>query len=683
MIDLLESVFASDGFMPHGHCYLWNSKLVLLHLISDGLIALAYTSIPITLLYVVRRRKDVPFSWMFSLFGLFIISCGATHYMEIWTVWNPTYWLAGWIKALTAVSSLGTAVLLVRLVPEALELPSPDELLKAKESLEVAVAERTAELRRANEQLQVELLERKRAEEGLRASQVNLAAAQRVAHIGSWELALTNLENPNENPLYWSDEMFRIFGYAPGQVEASRETFFRAVHPNDRQPVATAVAESIKQRKQYSIEHRILLPDGTERIVFEQADILCDEKTGQALKMVGVTQDITERRALAEQLRQSQRMEAIGRLAGGVAHDFNNLLTAIIGHSELLLSRLTSRDPMCEELKEIATAGQRAAALTAQLLAFSRKQVLMPQVLDLNVLVADNGKMLRRLIGEDIELVTRLESGLGLALVDPGQMGQVIMNLAVNARDAMPKGGKLTIETANVELDEAYARKHVAVTPGRYVMLAVSDTGVGMDAQTQSRLFEPFFTTKEQGQGTGLGLSTVYGIVKQSGGNIWVYSELGQGSVFKIYLPRVEEIADRSEEIKSVSSQELRGTETILLVEDEEAVRNLVRSILERGGYSVLQASNGMEAMELVSRHTGRVHLLLTDVVVPKMSGRELAERVTASRPETRVLYMSGYTDNAIVHHGVLDAGLAFLQKPFRPEALLSKVREVLDASKS
>lgn len=341
----------------------------------------------------------------------------------------------------------------------------------------MAVAQRTSELRKANEQLQSELLERKRTEERLQTIQANLAAAQRVAHLGSWELALINLEDLNQDPLYWSDELFRIFGYEPGQIEVTNEAFFQAVRPDDREAIAMAVASAIKDGKPYAIEHRIVLPDGSQRVVLEQADILYDEASGKPLKMVGVTHDITERRALEEQLRQSQRMEAIGRLAGGVAHDFNNLLTAIIGHSEFLLYQLTSQDPMWEELKQINTAGQRAATLTAQLLAFSRKQMLMPRVLDLNELVTNNSKMLRGLIGEDIELVTRLGSELGRVRVDPGQMEQVIMNLAVNARDAMPRRGKLTIETANVELDEAYARNHVAVRPGRYIMLAVSDTG--------------------------------------------------------------------------------------------------------------------------------------------------------------------------------------------------------------
>jgi nitrogen-specific signal transduction histidine kinase/CheY-like chemotaxis protein len=399
--------------------------------------------------------------------------------------------------------------------------------------------------------------------------------------------------------------------------------------------------------------------------------------------MVGVAQDITERRTLEQQLRQSQRMEAIGRLAGGVAHDFNNLLTVIIGNTELLLKQVARGEPMWEDLKEISTASQRAATLTAQLLAFSRKQVLTPRILHLNTLVTDSSTMLRRLIGEDVELVTRLGVDLNLVRVDPGQMVQVIMNLAINARDAMPTGGKLTIETANAELDEAYARRHVAMVPGRYVMLAVSDTGVGMDATTQSRIFEPFFTTKELGKGTGLGLSTVYGIVKQSGGNIWVYSEPGQGTVFKIYLPRADETTDSKESSGRVSGQDLGGTETVLLVEDEDVVRNLVRSILERHGYAVLGAADGTEAMRLLARHLGRVDLLLTDVVIPQMSGPELAEQVVASHPEVGLLYMSGYTDNAIVHHGVLDAGLAFIQKPFTPEALLRKVREVLDSSKS
>jgi CheY-like chemotaxis protein len=332
------------------------------------------------------------------------------------------------------------------------------------------------------------------------------------------------------------------------------------------------------------------------------------------------------------------------------------------------------------EVEEIKKAAHRAAALTHQLLAFSRQQVLAPQILDLNLLVADVEKMLRRLIGEDIELRTALARDLGAVQADPGQLQQVIMNLAVNARDAMPQGGKLTIETADAELDETYAQEHVPTQAGRYVMLAVTDTGIGMDAAIKAHVFEPFFTTKEKGKGTGLGLATVYGIVKQSGGYIWVYSEPGHGTTFKIYLPRVEG-APRPTAPKPAAPESLRGSETVLLVEDEAAVRNLTRRVLEGYGYTMLTTENGYEALRVAQERQGPIHLLLTDVVMPKMGGRELAERLTPARPEMKVLYLSGYTDDAIVHHGVLEPGIAFLQKPFTPQVLGRKVREVLDES--
>jgi PAS domain S-box-containing protein len=388
-----------------------------------------------------------------------------------------------------------------------------------------------------------------------------------------------------------------------------------------------------------------------------------------------------ERAALQEQLRQSQKMEAVGQLAGGVAHDFNNLLTVIHGYSELILSEIDGKDRFFQDVHEIKAASERAASLTRQLLAFSRKQVLQPKVLDLNSLVLNIEKMLRRMIGEDIELATLLTNDLGRIKADPGQVEQVILNLAVNARDAMPKGGKLTIETTNVELDENYARSHVGVFPGRYVKLSVSDAGIGMPPEIRAKIFEPFFTTKESGKGTGLGLSTVYGIVKQSGGNIWVYSEPGQGTTFKIYLPVIEEGATDSFSATFVSSQPFQGSETVLLVEDEKAVRMLASTILRKSGYKVLEAANGEEALRIVHGQPPRsIQLMLTDVVMPGLSGRQLAGRVASLQPTTKILYMSGYTDNAIVHHGVLDPGTAYIEKPFTPETLASKVREVLDS---
>jgi len=401
---------------------------------------------------------------------------------------------------------------------------------------------------------------------------------------------------------------------------------------------------------------------------------------GEPEYLLGISEDITERKKLEAQFQQAQKMEAVGRLAGGVAHDFNNLLMTIMGNADLMLMGLAEDDPFREKLEQIGQNGKRAARLTRQLLAFSRKQILQPVALDLNELIKGFVKMLERLIGEDVELETVLVSGLRLVKADPGQVEQIIMNLVINARDAMPGGGKVIIETANADLDEDYVRAHdVSLQPGPYVMLAVSDTGTGMDEETRSNIFEPFFTTKEVGKGTGLGLSTVYGIVKQSGGYIWVYSEPGQGTTFKIYLPAVVgETVQRKKE--QPPADDLTGSETILVVEDDDALRNLGREILERQGYRVLDAGNGIEALRISEAHRGQIHLMITDVVMPKMGGKKVADRSQPLYPQMKVIYMSGYTDNSIAHHGILAPGLNFLQKPFSPEVLARKVREVLDA---
>ncbi|HTD23044.1 MAG TPA: ATP-binding protein [Terriglobales bacterium] len=392
----------------------------------------------------------------------------------------------------------------------------------------------------------------------------------------------------------------------------------------------------------------------------------------------GTVVDITERHRLEEMLRQSQKMEAVGRLAGGIAHDFNNLLTVIMGYGGSLRDRLKHDDEAREQAKRIAQAADKAAALTRQLLAFSRMQLLEARVINLNNLVVNLEKMLHRLIGEDIELITRTTLGLRRVKADPGQIEQVVMNLVVNARDAMPEGGTMTLETANVDLDENYAATHAGVIPGAYVMLAVSDTGTGMSAETQAQIFDPFFTTKEMGRGTGLGLSTVYGIVKQSEGHIWVYSEVGHGSTFKIYLPQTHEADEPASGEHPVVST-TRGSETVLLVEDDIQVRDLTRTILTACGYVVLAPADAQTALAMVEQHAMQIRLLLTDVIMPGINGRELARQLVGRNPEIKVLYMSGYTENTIGQHGVLEPGTYFLQKPFTPPALTNKVREILD----
>ena len=412
---------------------------------------------------------------------------------------------------------------------------------------------------------------------------------------------------------------------------------------------------------------------------------------GTIYGIMSILMDVTERKAaeetrerltiVEEQLRQSQKMEAVGRLAGGVAHNFNNLLTAISGYSDLLLHRLPDYSTLRRDVEEIRKAGDRAAALTRQLLAFSRRQFLQPKVLDLNTVVTKMGQMLRSLIGENIELSFDLSPSISLVKADPGQIEQVIVNLAVNSRDAMPDGGRITIATADADLSSSYAAAHPEVVPGPHVLLSVADTGQGMSDEAQAHLFEPFFTTKERGKGTGLGLPTVYGIVQQSGGHIRVNSAAEHGSTFLIYLPRVEDPQNGAKGAdRPILPHPSPGTETVLLAEDEEVVRRLAREILSGNGYRVLEAGNGREALLLSEAHRGEIHLLLTDVVMPKMSGRELGERIRLHRPDLRILYMSGYTDDAILRHGVLVDGIPFLQKPFTAEVLARKVREVLDS---
>ena len=501
----------------------------------------------------------------------------------------------------------------------------------------------------------------------------NIAEREELFHlIGESAADMIAVVDVNGHRLYNSPSYQKLLGYSIEELGSTSS--FEQIHPDDRQKVADAAKEVRDSGFGHRVEYRFRHKDG-HWLILESTASVAKSSNGEVEKLVIVNRDITERRQLEAQLSLSHRLEAIGRLSGGVAHDFNNLLGVIIGYSEALQQRMSLDDPHREAIDEIRNAGQRAASLTQQLLAFSRKQVLEPKVLDLNTIVVEVEKILGRLIGEDISLKLVLSSHLAKVKADRSQIEQVLLNLAVNARDAMPQGGKLVIETADVTLDETAARHRPYLVPGQYVLLRVTDTGCGMDAALQSRIFEPFFTTKGKGKGTGLGLATVYGVIKQSGGYILVESEVGYGSTFEIYLPRVEEDLEVPSEGQRLArlGQDHR---TILLVEDERSLRKLTMSTLREIGYSVYEAQDALEALDIAKRTETAIDLLLTDVIMPGMSGRSLADTLSAQRPEMRVLYMSGYTDGEIAPHGVLEAGTSILRKPFTRDQLMRQVDE-------
>ncbi len=569
---------------------------------------------------------------------------------------SPSFQLPGWIKWVFIILS---GVLIV--------------LVTGNIILRVQVKAKT-------KSLLIELKNRELAENVLRESEELLARSQELAHIGSWKLDLI------KNRLTWSDELYRIFGCDPQEFAATYEAFLDAVHSDDREMVNNAYYNSIQERlNEYEIQHRIVRRNtGEIRIVHERC-IHERNEAGTIFRSVGMTQDITElkqadteREKLQEQLGQAQKMESVGRLAGGVAHDFNNMLGVILGHLEFAMDEIEEDHNLYSDLKEIQTAAKRSAALTKQLLTFARKQVISPIRLDVNDTVESMLNMLRRLIGENIDLIWKPAAYLWPVKMDPTQIDQVLANLCVNARDAIAGVGRITIETGRKSFDEEYCRQHSGFIPGNFVLLAVNDNGCGMDKDTLKNLFEPFFTTKEVGKGTGLGLATVYGIVKQNNGFINVYSEPGMGSNFKIYLPQLvvtEDNAKADSEKKAAAG----GTETILLVEDEPTILRMTSMMLERKGYTVLSAGTPTEAVEKAKRYSDAIALLITDVVMPEMNGRDLSGQITDLYPDIRLLFMSGYTANVIAHHGVLDKGVAFIQKPFSMVDLTEKVREVLD----
>jgi two-component system cell cycle sensor histidine kinase/response regulator CckA len=683
----------SSAYMPHLYCYLGSTSLAWTHAIADSLIGVTYLVISGTLAYLLYRGKsDVPFHVLFLAFALFIIACGSSHIVETITVWVPVYVLSAVIKVITAIASLVTALVLPFFVPDILLLvqtarnsearrvlleavlterdAAQKALKQSNAALEERVRERTVQITRAKDGLEAEVMERRRNEELLRQSEERFSKAFR-----SNPLAITISTEAEGRYLDVNEAFLRLLGYTRRDVigETAEELRFW-VQPSQR-------IEMLRQLREIGMVKGLRTQYATFKGEIRQVDVSAEliELQGQPCVLV-ITRDITETQRLEEQFQQAQKMEAVGRLVGGVAHDFNNILGVIIGYSDLPPGLVDPNSPVNRHFEQIKRASNLAVSLVRQLLAFSRQQVVFPKVLALNAVVHNALDMLKRMVPEDIDISFQPLIPIGSVYADPGQVEQILMNLAVNARDAMPGGGKITIETGNAELDAHYVSQHPGSRAGQYVVLIVGDTGCGMDERVQSRIFEPFFTTKKVGQGTGLGLSTVYGIVKQSGGTIFVYSELGKGTTFKIYFPRVEQREAKPEHVLQ-SQEEIEfpaGFETILLVEDNEPMRELAVSILEGAGYRVIEAGNAESALDILRSSEPRIDLLITDVVMPGKSGVELLEQARVVDQNLHALFMSGYTGGQVASRGHVLHETAFLQKPFTRSSFLKKVRSAL-----
>ena len=666
----LSQMFSETGLTPHGFCLLWEPGLIWLHVAADTVIGLSYYAIPLALAYFVWKRQDIIFGWIFWMFAAFILACGTTHFVEIWTLWHPDYWVQGLVKLVTAAVSLMTAVLLWPLIPRLLELPSP------------------MQLRQANDQLRAQIRARNDALEQLRHSeeQYRLEEQHRLLVESVTEYAIIMLDRQGY-VTNWNAEAERTNGYTTSEIVGQHFSILYPTEDRERGLPPRALEFATREGR-YETEAWRVRKDGSRF----WASVVIHPLTDEAHQLVGfakATRDITARLQHREELQrvqaalaQSQKMEAVGELTGGIAHDFNNLLTVVLGNIELLeLDGQKDEQRSRRLLRATRHAAERGAALTQRLLAFSRRQPLRPQHTDVNRVVSAMSELLRSTLGEQVAIETVLAGGLWCAFVDTNQLESALLNLAVNARDSMPSGGKVTIETGNTYLDDDYAAAHSEVRPGQYVMVAISDTGAGMSEQTIARAFEPFFTTKPEGEGTGLGLSQVYGYVKQSHGHVKIYSELEEGTTVKIYLPRYLGAEDSA--VKAPAEPEMvESHATVLVVEDDGDVREYIVASLTRLGYRTIEAGEASAALTIMENHP-EVDLLLTDVGLPGLNGRQLAEQASRRLPGVKILFISGYARNAIVHNGVLDPGVELLPKPFTMDSLARKLDQVLQSASS
>ena len=651
-MQMLWNIFSSADLSPHGFCLLWREDLLLLNVASDAAIGLSYYVIPVALTYFVLKRRDIVFGYLFWIFAAFILACGTTHLFEIWTIWHPAYGLQGAIKLVTAAISISAAVAVWVLMPRALAMPSPSQYLEVRTAL-------TSEIERRQQVSEV-LAETEQRYELLIESVTNYAIISLDLHGVVTE---------------WNKGAERIKGYRAEEVTGRHFSMFYTPEERDRGLPAKSLEEAEREGR-YEAEGLRVRKDGTQFLANVVIQPIYDRR-GAHIGFAKITRDITQHRELEERLRQFQKMEAIGQLTGGVAHDFNNHLTVIFASLDLAQARVTHRESLEQALDSAIKAAERAASLTAQLLAFARRQPLKPEAIDVARLLTQTSGLLDRVLGERIRIETIRSGGLWPAYCDAAQLEAALLNLAVNARDAMTDGGKLTLEAANAYLDDDYAASNPDVNPGPYVMVAVTDTGAGMSRAIMERAFEPFFTTKPEGQGTGLGLSQVFGFIKQSGGHVKLYSEVGQGTTVKLYIPKAsgDNIA-----VLDTAAEELApgGTgETVLVVEDDEDVRAAAAAMIKEFGYSVISAEGPEQALHILADRP--VALVFTDVVMPgPITSRELADRARTLQPGVKVLFTSGYTQNAVVHGGRLDEGVELISKPYRREQLARRLRRLL-----